>query len=421
MNVSDYQNEFNKIIARKYFPSRLNSTRQKAFSKFLGIGLPTKKWEDWRHTDLSFLTKNNFRISEANDASENIDFSKYKIKNTHTLVIINGHYVEHLSDAPKELKVLTNYEYLEQNDWKQKEKKDTPFDLLNTSLCDSGMSFIIEPNTNIDKPIHILFICSGNENLIISPQVNIDINRSSSATVIEQYASETSSFFQNNCVFASVKENASLNHLRIFSNANKTINISSSYIEQNENSNYKYFQFVDSGALQRSDIYNSLKGTNSTCFLSGLTLLDDDQQSATYITTDHIMPNCTSSQNFKSVLNNKSSGVFNGRTIVREDSQKTNSKQSNKNLLLSDKATMNSNPQLEIYADDVKCAHGSTTGALDDEALFYMQSRGLDRESASSLLIRGFVIELMEEVENKDLRDYLFNKFDNWLIKTNNQ
>ena len=419
MNVSDYQNEFNKIIARKYFPSRLNSTRQKAFSKFLDIGLPTKKWEDWRHTDLSFLTKNNFRISEANDASENINFSKYKIKNTHTLVIINGHYVERLSDAPKDLKVLTNYEYLEQNDWKQKEKKDTPFDLLNTSLCDSGMSFIIEPDTYIDKPIHILFICSGNENLIISPQVNIDISRSSSATVIEQYASETSSFFQNNCVFASVKENASLNHLRIFSNANKTINISSSYIEQSENSNYKYFQFVDSGALQRSDIYNSLKGTNSTCFLSGLTLLDDVQQSATYITTDHIMPNCTSSQNFKSVLNNKSSGVFNGRTIVREDSQKTNSKQSNKNLLLSDKATMNSNPQLEIYADDVKCAHGSTTGALDNEALFYMQSRGLDRESASSLLIRGFVIELMEEIENKDLRNYLFNKFDKWLIKNN--
>jgi Fe-S cluster assembly protein SufD len=419
MNVNDYQNEFNKIIARKYFPSRLNSTRQKAFSKFLDIGLPTKKWEDWRHTDLSFLNKNNFRISEANDASENIDFSKYKIKNTHTLVIINGHYVEHLSDAPKELKVLTNYEYLEQNDWKQKDKKDTPFDLLNTSLCDSGMSFIIEPNTNIDKPIHILFICSGSENLIISPQVNIDISRSSSATVIEQYASETSSFFQNNCVFASLKENASLNHLRIFSNANKTINISSSYIEQSDNSNYRYFQFVDSGALQRSDIYNSLKGINSTCFLSGLTLLDDDKQSATYITTDHIMPNCTSSQNFKSVLNNKSSGVFNGRTIVREDSQKTNSKQSNKNLLLSDKATMNSNPQLEIYADDVKCAHGSTTGALDNEALFYMQSRGLDRESASSLLIRGFVIELMEEIENKDLRDYLFNKFGNWLIKNN--
>ena len=417
MNVNDYQNEFDKIISRKYFPQRLNESRQEAFSKFLDIGLPSKKWEDWRHTDLSFLNKNNFRISDSNDLSGNIDISKYEIKNTHTLAIINGHYVEHISDAPKELKILSNLEYLEHNNWEQKEKKDTPFDLLNTSLCDSGMSFIIEPGIHIGKPIHILFICSGDENLIISPQVNIDINRSSSATVIEQYASETSSFFQNNCVFASIKENASLNHLRIFSNANKTINISNSYIDQSVDSSYKYFQFVDSGALQRSDIYNSLKGVNSTCSLSGLTLLNDNQHSATYITTDHIMPNCTSSQNFKSVLSNKSSGVFNGRTIVREDSQKTNSKQSNKNLLLSDKATMNSNPQLEIYADDVKCAHGSTTGALDEEALFYMQSRGIDRESASALLIRGFVNELMEELDDKDLRSYLFAKFDNWLIK----
>ena len=417
MNVNDYQNEFDKVITRKYFPEELNDYRRKSFSKFLDLGMPSKKWEDWRHTDLSFLNKNDFKISEASDLSGNIDISKYKIKNTYTIAIINGHYVEHISNAPKELNVLSSLEYLEKNNWEQKKKKDTPFDLLNTSLCDCGISFTIEHDTHIDKPIHILFIYSGVKNLIVNPQINIDINKSSSATVIEQYASEISSFFQNNCVFASIKENASLNHLRIFSNANKTINISNSYIDQSDDSSYKYFQFVDSGALQRSDIYNSLRGVNSTCSLSGLTLLNDNQHSATYITTDHIMPNCTSSQNFKSVLNDKSSGVFNGRTIVREDSQKTNSKQSNKNLLLSDKAKMNSNPQLEIYADDVKCAHGSTTGALDEEALFYMQSRGIDRESASALLIRGFVNELMEELDDKNLREYLFTKFDNWLIK----
>tara|TARA_B100001057_G_scaffold401469_1_gene412963 strand:- start:122 stop:1384 length:1263 start_codon:yes stop_codon:yes gene_type:complete len=417
MNVNDYQNEFDKIISRKYFPEELNESRRESFSKFLDLGMPSKKWEDWRHTDLSFLNKNDFKISEASDLSGNIDISKYKIKNTYTIAIINGHYVEHISNAPKELNVLSSLEYLEKNNWEQKKKKDTPFDLLNTSLCDSGISLTVDHDTHIDKPIHILSIYSGDKNLIVNPQINIDINKSSSATVIEQYASEISSFFQNNCVFASIKENASLNHLRIFSNANKTINISNSYIDQSDDSSYKYFQFVDSGALQRSDIYNSLKGVNSTCSLSGLTLLNDNQHSATYITTDHVMPNCTSSQNFKSVLNDKSSGVFNGRTIVREDSQKTNSKQSNKNLLLSDKAKMNSNPQLEIYADDVKCAHGSTTGALDEEALFYMQSRGIDRESAAALLIRGFVNELMEELDDENLREYLLTKFDNWLTK----
>jgi Fe-S cluster assembly protein SufD len=126
-----------------------------------------------------------------------------------------------------------------------------------------------------------------------------------------------------------------------------------------------------------------------------------------------------SSQNFKSVLNGSASGVFNGRTIVREDSQKTDSKQSNKNLLLSDQALMNSNPQLEIYADDVKCAHGSTTGALDKEALFYMQSRGINKKEATSLLIRGFVSELINDIKNEDVKDYLFEKFDNWLLNNN--
>ena len=124
-------------------------------------------------------------------------------------------------------------------------------------------------------------------------------------------------------------------------------------------------------------------------------------------------------QNFKSVLNGSASGVFNGRTIVREDSQKTDSKQSNKNLLLSDQALMNSNPQLEIYADDVKCAHGSTTGALDKEALFYMQSRGINKKEATSLLIRGFVSELINDIKNEDVKDYLFEKFDNWLLNNN--
>ena len=131
MNVNDYQNEFDKIISRKYFPEELNESRRKSFSKFLVLGMPSKKWEDWRHTDLSFLNKNDFKISEASDLSGNIDISKYKIKNTYTIAIINGHYVEHISNAPKELNVLSSLEYLEKNNWEQKKKKDTPFDLLN--------------------------------------------------------------------------------------------------------------------------------------------------------------------------------------------------------------------------------------------------------------------------------------------------
>ena len=417
MNLNDYQNEFNKLIARQSFSSNLYPFRKDTFHKFLDSGLPTKKWEDWKHTDLSFLNKNNFRISETHDAlSDSIDVSKYKIKNTYTAVIVNGHYIESKSELPQELKILTNSE---KKNWTPENKKETPFDLLNTSLCDSNISIVTKPNTVIKKPIHILFLCSGKDNLMINPQVNIDIMASSSATIIEQYVSDTSSFFQNTSVFASLEKNSSLYHIRIHSNSDETANISNLYVSQSDDSTYNYFQLVDGGALQRSDIYTDLKGKNATCSLSGLTLLDKKQHSATYITSDHIMPHCVSSQNFKSVLSGNSSGVFNGRTIVRQDSQKTDSKQSNKNLLLSDQAIMNSNPQLEIYADDVKCAHGSTTGALDSEALFYMQSRGINRKDAISLLIRGFVSELLNGIENEELKNHLFVKFDKWLLNNN--
>ena len=417
MNLNDYQNEFNKLIARQSFSSNLYPFRKDTFHKFLDSGLPTKKWEDWKHTDLSFLNKNIFRISETHDAlSDSIDVSKYKIKNTYTAVIVNGHYIESKSELPQELKILTNSE---KKNWTPKNKKETPFDLLNTSLCDSDISIVTKPNTVIKKPIHILFLCSGKDNLMINPQVNIDIMASSSATIIEQYVSDTSSFFQNTSVFASLEKNSSLYHIRIHSNSDETANISNLYVSQSDDSTYNYFQLVDGGALQRSDIYTDLKGKNATCSLSGLTLLDKKQHSATYITSDHIMPHCVSSQNFKSVLSGNSSGVFNGRTIVRQDSQKTDSKQSNKNLLLSDQAIMNSNPQLEIYADDVKCAHGSTTGALDSEALFYMQSRGINRKDAISLLIRGFVSELLNGIENEELKNHLFVKFDKWLLNNN--
>ena len=416
MNLSDYQQEFDKIIARKYFDKNLEKTRKEAFSKFLNLGMPTKKWENWRHTDLSLIKKQNFRISEKHDVpNKELNISDYDIENCYTLVIKNGHYIKNDSSIPKGLKILTNFEYLKQKSREQKSKRETPFDLLNTSFCDSGLSFIVEPNVKISNPIHILFIYSGNDNLLVNPQINIDISHSSSATFIEQYTAGQSSSFQNTSVFCSMKENATLNHIRIFSNADEAINISSLYTEQADGSNYEYFQFVNSGALHRSDIYGKLNGINSSCSLSGLTLSKDKQHSATYINTDHAKPHCTSSQNFKSILNDMSSGVFNGRTVVQEDSQKTNSTQSNKNLLLSDKALMNSNPQLEIYADDVKCAHGSTTGALDKEALFYMQSRGINKEDASALLIKGFASELINEVQHDETKKYLLNKFDHWL------
>ena len=195
------------------------------------------------------------------------------------------------------------------------------------------------------------------------------------------------------------------------------VNMANQYLYQNQDSRYTFFQFATGSKLGRLNLQAQLDGEGADCNLNGLALSNKNQHLDNHIIMDHKAANCTSSQNFKTVLQDNSSGLFNGRTIVREGAQKTDSSQSNKNLLLSTNALMNSNPQLEIYADDVKCSHGSTTGALDSDALFYLRSRGLDSLAAKSLLIRGFVTELLESVKNENIQKYITGKFSDWISK----
>ena len=417
MNMNDYHTEFEKIISQPYFSDKINGSRTKAFEKFLESGIPNKKWDNWRHTDLSIISKEKFRVPENTDAPDNIlDLSDIKIEGAYTLVIYNGHYQESSEPLPEGLKVLSNLEYLEPNNWVNENKEKSPFDLLNTSLCFSGISILIDDNVELYDPIQIIFFSSSDDQLLVSPRINVDINESSSATIIEHHIDQSELFFQNSSIVISMGNNASLDHIRIQSNSDNSVNVSNLHVSQMKDSRYNFFQFIDGGRLSRSNIYTYLEKENAECFLSGITLSDKKQHFDTNIITDHISHNCTSLQNFKYVLNGNSTGVFNGRTIVRENSQKTDSKQSNKNLLLSENAIMNSNPQLEIYADDVKCAHGSTTGALDEEALFYLRARGINRKNASSLLTRGFVSELINDLNSLDIKNYLFKRFDNWLV-----
>ena len=416
MNISDFNIEFDKMINRDYFSDKVHPMREKAFSKFLEIGLPTKKWEDWRFTDLSSISNSNFRLSEKLDAPNgDVDISQYQIDDVETIVIYNGHYIETLSSIPSGIQLLSGLEYLEKINWEFNSPEGSPFDLLNTAFMDSGMSIVVDQNVIVEKPIRMLFISSGLENLMVTPRIHIDLGESSSATFIEDHRGDSDSFFQNGSTFVTLKQNAQLDHIRIQSNSVTTANILNIQVEQNADSRYTFFQFADGSQLGRLNIYNKLKGEGANSDINGLTLSNDSQHLDNHIITDHQVPHCSSAQNFKTVLQGHSSGVFNGRTIVRKDAQKTDSSQSNKNLLLSKNALMNSNPQLEIYADDVKCAHGSSTGTLDKNALFYLRSRGLDVMSAKALLVRGFATELLDLVKHDGTRDFLTERFDSWL------
>ena len=418
MNLSNFQIEFDKMMNRDYFSDKVHPMRQEAFSKFLEMGLPTKKWEDWQFTNLSSISKGKFRLSEVQDTPKgDIDISQYEINDLETIVIYNGHYQETMSSIPDGVQLLSGLDFLEKTNWEFKSPETSPFNLLNTAFMDSGMSIVVDSNVEVEKPIRMLFISSGLESLMVTPRFHIDLGESSSLTFIEHHVGDSKSFFQNESVFLSLGQNAQLNHIRIQSNSVSTANIANLDLNQDADSQYSFFQFAEGSKLGRLNICAKLKGEGANCIINGLAFSNGTQHLDHHIITDHQVPHCTSSQNIKSVLQDKSSGVFNGRTIVRKDAQKTDSNQSNKNLLLSKNTLMNSNPQLEIYADDVKCAHGSSTGALDEDALFYLRSRGLDLLSAKALLVRGFATELLDKVKHDGIRDFITDRFDKWLTE----
>lgn len=416
MSLSNFKIEFDKILNRGYFSDDLNPIRKKAFSKFIDKGLPTNNWEEWRFTNLSKLKHGNYHIPETKDASfYNIDISSFEIDSIDTIVFYNGHYQKTLSSVPAGVQLLSGLEYLERKNWEFNNVEHSPFDLLNTAFMDSGMSFIIDPETVVETPVRILFISNGKHSIMANPRIYLDVGDSTSLSFIEHHVGDATSYFQNASLFVAVGANTSLDHIQIQSNSTSTQTITNLDIQQETDSSYTFTQFADGSELGRNNIYVDLNGKGSNCELSGLALSDGIQQLDNNIIINHKVPHCTSSQLFKSILKEKSSGVFNGRTIVQKNAQKTDANQSNKNLLLSNNAIMNSNPQLEILADDVRCAHGSTTGELDSDTLFYLQSRGLDQAMAKSLLVKGFATECFDGIKNKKVKEFIEKRFDSWL------
>jgi len=416
MSFSNYQNEFKKLLDRKYFSAVIHPLRKDAFSKLEKTGFPTQKWENWRFTNLSALTENHFLISEVNDAPQSkLDISQYEIEGLQTIVIYNGHFQQDISSVPEGIQLLTGLEYFEHKKGQVSHSEDSPFDLLNTAFMDSGVCLIVDKNIIVETPVRILFISNGDSSIMVNPRVHIDMEMGSSLTFVEEHVGDAVSLFQNEAVYITLEKNSGIEHIRIQSNSENTYNMANLHVKQLEVSKYNFYQYSDGGNFSRSNIYVDLDGENSECNLNCLSLSRGNQHLDNSIIVNHNSPNTYSSQVAKSVLFDKSTGVFNGRTVVQKDAQKIVAHQSNKNLLLSKSAKMNSNPQLEIYADDVKCSHGSTTGQLDDDALFYFQSRGIPKNEAFILLVSGFVSEVMEKIKFEPVKNYIDQKINSWV------
>ena len=410
------QKEFKKIIDREKLSSNPNPYRKKAYKSFLKKGLPSRKLENWKHTNLSILNKYNLKIPVIqNSFKNNIDISSYGFQSFNTIVIYNGRYEKRLSTIPEGVKIESNKEFTKHNDLKLIQPSKTSFDHLNTALMGDSISITIGESVQVVQPLRILFISSGSDKIMASPRVYLNMKRSSYLTFLEQHVGDCDEYLVNETTLINIDCNAKLEHIRIQNNSKATVNICNVHVKQSNDSFYSFNQFSLGSLLSRINLYVDLIGKGADCSLSGLSLSNNEQHQDAFIETNHLDAHCTSSQNFKFILKDKSSGSFIGRSIVQEKANKTNSQQSNKNLLLSENSTMNSDPQLEIFTDDVKCSHGSSTGALEDDALFYIQSRGISEKSAKKLLIRGFSAEIFDNLNNDQIQGSVLNDLDSWL------
>ena len=394
--------------------------RKKALAEFIKYGFPKTNLENYRFTNLSKLNKLKFFLpnhtikNEFNTKIEDdIQFP--------TLYFLNGRFLEKLSKVPDFISIesILNKEENFQSPFGVKyDASANPFVYLNTALINDG--FLIKITESINEPLRIIYkMTAGSENLMNHPKFIIKASKNINATIIEEYHGENALYFNNICTDFTLGVNSHIKHYRIQNESSKSYHIANTNYNISKDASIQSTYIVSGSNLHRHDINVILNGEGGHIDLNGLCLLKNSQHIDHNIIFDHAKEYVTSKMLFKYILSEKSTGVFNGRALVREDSQKIDSIQTNNNLILSNSAIMNSNPQLEIYADDVKCTHGSTTGQLDENALFYIRSRGLDLLEAKSLLINGFANEIINEISNKKIKEYCTDFLENWLGKLN--
>lgn len=383
-----------------------NDLQQSAFERVMSNDFPTTKDEYWKYTRLGKLTKTAFK--KYNDPAR-LNLTEHIISNDY-IVIVNGYIREDLSQFSKvDFDVaFESAQQLSTNDrFDQLTKKGELFSDLNTALFDNALIIKIQDGKVNPVPLQIISVTTG-EGVISNTRMFIDAEKSSQSEIIQTFVSKDADrCFTNNILEAFVAENAHLTIHKAQAESDANFHISTESVLQEQNSVFKINTVTLSGGLTRNNINIAVAGQNCETHMNGAIITAGQQVVDNHTFVDHQVSNCFSNENYKYVLNGNSTGVFNGRVVVQQDAQVINAYQNNGNILLSDTAQMNSKPELEIYADDVKCSHGSTTGQLDEEAIFYLQARGISADNAKKLLVRAFINEILEELNNDQFSDYI--------------
>src|SRR5690348_12590655 len=413
----------------------LRDLRAEAFARFCEVGLPTTRDEDWRFTNISAIAQTQFRLAAKTEVAKNSVADLRATEAACQLVFVNGHFVPELSALEKLPKGVTvnglaaeiaqKSAHVENHLGRYLNIQRDAFSALNTAFAEDGAFVHVHRGTVVEQPIYLLFISQvstarGSDGVTHplpqtvptdAPTMNhprnlFVIEEESQVAIIEDYVSigDTAGSLCNTATELVAKDGAIVSHYMIEREHKQSFNISTLRIEQGRNANVASHSVLLGGGIVRNNVHPVLAGEGSECLINGLFVGNGKQHLDNYMLVEHAQPHCSSRQFYNGILDDSSHGVFHGRIIVHKDAQKTDAKQTNRNLLLSDNAQIDTKPQLEIYADDVKCTHGATIGQIEENALFYLRSRGIDETSARKLLLMAFASECLDRMREDSVR-----------------
>src|SRR5258707_9104159 len=396
-------------------PSWLRRLREDSFAQFERTGFPSVKEEEWKYTNVAAIAKQQFAPASANgqpDGNEFIVTRAYDETSQSRLVFVNAILHRELSSVaglPAGVSVIDIGEALagDQNETSLREsleraaRSESGFTALNTALFTSGAFVFIPAGVSVAAPIHLQFISDSNGAAVASfPRVLVVAEENSAATIVESYGSPGESVYLTNAIVdVQLGAGARLQHFKVQRGGKGAFHVATTNAELGANASYDATAINLGAALSRHTIDVMMDHEGAECWVDGLYMVDGKQHTDTHSMIDHRQPHCTSHQLYKGILDGKSRAVFNGKVFVRHGAQLTNAQQTNKNLLLSNEAQVDTKPQLEIFADDVKCAHGAAIGQLEEDELFYLESRGIRPELARNVLTYGFAEEVIEKIK----------------------
>jgi len=414
-------------------PSWVTDIRMSAAERFAEQGFPTTKNEEWRFTRVRPLLQHDFTVRKhappdglPDDQLSDLAFDDSAF---HRFVFVDGHFAEYLSstECPAGLEIRSLRRTLESDDplvrqnlGKHAAADRNPFVALNTGYLFDGAVVHIARGVSVDKPIHLLFVStSDGKKLMSQPRNLIVAEELARATVVESYHGVGDTVYFTNAVTEAVlAQGAHIEHYKVQKESLSAYHVASLSARMERDARFRTQYVSIGGALVRNDVVAVLDGEGVDCRLNGLYVANGHQHVDNHTNIEHAKPHCDSHELYKGILAGRARGVFNGKIHVHPDAQKTDAKQSNGCMLLSEDAQINTNPQLEIYADDVKCTHGAFVGQIDEKAVFYLRSRGIKSTDARHMLVQAFANEVLERIEVEPLRDRLATDLVAWLSGT---